>query len=356
MPKRISIKPHLSLEELENRYRKAKNAVERSHYQIIWLLAKGIVSEEVAKVTGYSRGWIYELVWGYNKIGPESLGDGRQKNPGAPSDLNDQNEAYLIQALEEGIAPDGGKWNGRKVADYLSELIGKPISRQQGWAYLKQMRWRLRVPRPSHVESNEIEQEEWKKKLHEAVKKVKRENPTAEVEIWCEDEHRLGLLPMIRRVWFGPNEPVEGKVNWKREWLWLYALVRPETGETYWWILPSVNTLLFQKVLDDFAQHFDIGQKKQVILAIDQAGWHMSKSLKAPTGIHLFPLPSHSPELQPAERLWPLVDEPLVNQAFENIQQIEQIVYERCRQLLRQTDLIRGLTLYHWFPRILPFF
>ena len=59
----------------------------------------------------------------------------------------------------------GDNGHGRKVADYLSELIGQPISRQQGWEYLKQMRMRLRVPRPSHQEANRDEQEAWKKKL-----------------------------------------------------------------------------------------------------------------------------------------------------------------------------------------------
>jgi len=59
MPKRIIIAPHLSVEELEHRYRQAKDPVERSHYQIIWLLAQGKLSQEVASVTGYSRIWIY---------------------------------------------------------------------------------------------------------------------------------------------------------------------------------------------------------------------------------------------------------------------------------------------------------
>lgn len=39
MPRRITIEPHLSLEELERRYRQAKEPVRRTHYQIIWLLA-----------------------------------------------------------------------------------------------------------------------------------------------------------------------------------------------------------------------------------------------------------------------------------------------------------------------------
>jgi transposase len=77
MPKRLQITAYLSLEALEQCYRQAKDGVERSHYQIIWLLAQGKRTREVAALTGYSRGWIYELVWGYNRQGPGSLGDHR---------------------------------------------------------------------------------------------------------------------------------------------------------------------------------------------------------------------------------------------------------------------------------------
>ena len=62
MPKRVTIHPHLSVKELESRYRAAKNPVERSHYQIVWLLAQGKTTEEVAVVTGYCRDWIRKLV------------------------------------------------------------------------------------------------------------------------------------------------------------------------------------------------------------------------------------------------------------------------------------------------------
>jgi hypothetical protein len=51
MPRRIQIAPPLSLEELEQRYRQAKAGIERSHYQIIWLLAQGKRTEEVAALT-----------------------------------------------------------------------------------------------------------------------------------------------------------------------------------------------------------------------------------------------------------------------------------------------------------------
>ena len=48
------------------------------------------------------------------------------------------------------------------------------------------------------------------------------------------------------------------------------------------------------------------------------------------------------------ERLWSLVDEPLVNQHFKTIDEIENILAERCCVLTEMKDEIRNLTDYHW--------
>ncbi|MBD2040730.1 hypothetical protein [Microcoleus sp. FACHB-672] len=100
------------------------------------------------------------------------------------------------------------------------------------------------------------------------------------------------------------------------------------------------------------AQHFGVGENKQVILALEQAGWHTSSKLRVPPGIHLIEMPSHSPELQPAERLWPLTNEPLANGTFENLDELGAVVFEQCQQLLKQKDLVRGLTNFHWWPQV----
>lgn len=117
------------------------------------------------------------------------------------------------------------------------------------------------------------------------------------------------------------------------------------------WLLPYVETNLFNRVLADFAEHYGIGPQKQVILAIERAGWHISKELSVPEGIHLVFMPSHSPELQPAERLWPLTNEPVANRTFKTLEQLEEVVYSRCQTLLQQTELIRGLTNFYWWPQ-----
>lgn len=350
MPRRLSIHPHLSIDELESCYRQAKDAIERTHYQTIWLLANGKTTAEVAEVTGYGVSWIYELVRSYNRTGPNSLGDQRHHNPGAEPLLNDVQQAQLWQALQEPPA-NGGLWSGPQVAAWISELLGRPVSPQRGWDYLRGLRFRQRRPRPQHEQADSDEQEAWKKKLATVTELVQAEHPAADVEVWTMDEHRLGLKPVLRNVWVPQGEQPIAPVNWRFKWLWLYGFVHPHSGQTYWWILPYVRIDLFNRVLADFAQHFGVGKNKRIILAMDQAGWHTSAQVKIPEGIHVVLMPPHSPELQPAERLWPLTNEPIANKCFETLAQLEEVLFQRCRALLAQRSLVRGLTCYHWWPK-----
>jgi transposase len=67
MPKRLNLEPHQSVEELFQVYRQASDPIERTRYQIIWLLAQAIGSQDVAQVTGDCRNSIYRLVRRYNE-------------------------------------------------------------------------------------------------------------------------------------------------------------------------------------------------------------------------------------------------------------------------------------------------
>ncbi len=57
------------------------------------------------------------------------------------------------------------------------------------------------MPRPEHQEADPEEQEAGKKKLTQELKRIQAEHPDADVEVWCEDEHRIALQPVSRRIW-----------------------------------------------------------------------------------------------------------------------------------------------------------
>lgn len=159
----LNIASHLNTEKLEQCYRQANNPVKRSHYLIVWHLSQKRSVKETSEITGYSERWIFEIARRFNVDGPNGLGDCRQDNSGAGNSL-----LTPIQKIDLRIAlafppPEGGIWNGRKVADWISKVIGRPVDRQRGWDYLKKLGYRRRKPRPKHVKGDPVQQQAFKK-------------------------------------------------------------------------------------------------------------------------------------------------------------------------------------------------
>ena len=172
-----------------------------------------------------------------------------------------------------------------------------------------------------------------------------------EVELWAEDEMRLGLKPVLRRVWAPRGKRPVAKGRRRYEWVYLYGFVRPRTGKVFWLVLPRVDAATFSLALSHFAGEVGAGAGKRVILVLDRAGFHTGGEVAVPEGIQLEFLPARSPELQPAERLWPLVNERVANRLFEDLDELEGALVERCLALSKRPKLLRGSTSYHWWPK-----
>lgn len=129
------------------------------------------------------------------------------------------------------------------------------------------------------------------------------------------------------------------------------GFVEPATGRTVWNIANAICKPLFEAILADFAKSVGAGPARRIVLQLDNAGWHGPKNLAVPEGIRLVFQPPHSPELQPAEHLWPFVDEPLANLYFPTLDGLDRVVAQRCVELIDQPDIIRASTLFHWWPR-----
>ena len=132
---------------------------------------------------------------------------------------------------------------------------------------------------------------------------------------------------------------------------YVYAVVRPRTGESWWCLLPTVSAAAFSLALAEFARDQGIGPGRRAVLAVDRAGWHLARDLVVPDGVHLAFLPPYSPELQPAERLWALVDEPVANRAFASLDDLGAVLLDRCRALGADRRTVKAHTRYRWWPR-----
>src|SRR6476619_4250184 len=142
---------HLSTAELGQRYRAARQPIERSHLQIVWLLSQGRSERDVAAISRYGQRWIGVIVHRYNEKRLDGLGDHRGKNAGAKP------------VLAEPPA-DGGRWTGPQVAAGRSARLGRKVWPQRGWGYLKKLGHSLQMPRPRHAKAASAEEQALYKK------------------------------------------------------------------------------------------------------------------------------------------------------------------------------------------------
>ena len=160
--RRLHIPPHLALDELEHRYRRATDPVARSQWQMVWLLSGGTPTAEVARVTGYSVNWVREIARRYREEGPAGVGDRRHGNPGAPPLLDPGQQADLRAALG-GPAPDGGVWTCRAVAAWIGDAIGRPVDVARGWEWMRRLGFTPQRPRPRETRADPQAQAAFKK-------------------------------------------------------------------------------------------------------------------------------------------------------------------------------------------------
>jgi hypothetical protein len=163
MARRIHLQPYLSIDELEHRYRTAKEPNERTWWQIVWLLSQGRTATELSAVIGYRAYWIGQIAKRYNEQGPEGMHNRRHTTSYRPppvlsADLQEELRATLAEATAR-----NDYWTGTDVAAWMSKRLGRPVSYGLGWSYLVKLRHSLQLPRSRHALADQQEQGTFKK-------------------------------------------------------------------------------------------------------------------------------------------------------------------------------------------------
>jgi transposase len=163
MARHLHLHPHLSVAELERRYRNAHDPNERSWWQILWLLSQGHTAVAVSAVTSYSAYWIGQIAKRYNTAGPEAMRNRRHSTSYRPAPaVSPALQEELRQVVAE-AARRNDRWTGHDVATWMTERLGRPVAYQLGWSYLVRLKHSQQVPRPRHALADAEQQDTFKK-------------------------------------------------------------------------------------------------------------------------------------------------------------------------------------------------
>ena len=162
---------------------------------------------------------------------------------------------------------------------------------------------------------------------HQYVRKIPRPVPEPpNLEAW-EDQREAFAMELLEfledpacEVFFGDEAGFEGDPRPRQKWVKrgsrptqayqgshvrqnVIGAVNPASGKMVSLIVPHCDTEVFQVFLDAMAAEVPLPRGKRVLLVLDNASWHKTKSLR---WHHIEPiyLPPYSPDFNPIERLW----------------------------------------------------
>jgi hypothetical protein len=182
------------------------------------------------------------------------------------------------------------------------------------------------------------------------MRDVAARHPEAErVELWFEDEARIGQKGRVTRVWYQRGVRPRGVRDHRFVSAQLFGAVCPERGQGVALVLPEADTAGMNLLLAELAAA--LPPQTHAVLVLDQAGWHVSGALQVPANLTLVHLPSHAPELNPVEKVWQyLRDRWLSHRVLPGSRAVLDAACQAWNALCAEPDRLRSLTSFPWLP------
>jgi putative transposase len=125
---------------------------------------------------------------------------------------------------------------------------------------------------------------------------------TTPVEIWFEDEARIGQKNGQVRQWAKRGTRPRQPADQRYDNAYLFGAICPARGVGAALALPYADADMMQLHLDEISRN--VAEGAHAVLLLDRAGWHTTSKLDGPDNITPIFLPSRAPELNPVENVW----------------------------------------------------
>lgn len=341
MPKRF----HLNRPDLAEAVRAAladcKDVPSHQRLLTMRLAASGqFTAAQVAEQTGISRRQFFHWVNALKAGGVVGL-LGREHGGGAVPQV----AGKVLTELQEGLK--AGRWKrAKEIQQWLQQRHQKKLTLPGVYYWLGKLGGVLKVPRKTHAQKDADAGTQFQQTLCARLRNLSVAGGKR-VRLWVADEHRYGLIPVVRKCWtlrgMRPTAPYQTKY----EWGYLYSALEVD-GENAaeFACLPGVSLELSHLFLERLAARDPAAEH---VVIWDRAGFHPQPHLhKLPDRIHLLPLPPYSPELNPVEVIGDVIKDRIANTLWSTLETLEEALGEELRPIYESAERVRKLVSHPW--------
>ena len=195
---------------------------------------------DASRIGGVGLQIIRDWVLRFNARGPDGLVDG--KSPGAPSKLNADHRRALAEVVEAGPVPavDGVvRWRRKDLARWLLETFAISLDETTVGRELKALGFAKISARPRHYAQNELAVEAFKKNFPAELAKIRARLPKGvEIELWWQDEARIGQKNKLTRRWARRGTRPRAPRDQRTEWAYIFGAICPAKGKGAGLVMP----------------------------------------------------------------------------------------------------------------------
>ena len=252
------------------------------------------------------------------------------------------------QALQELLAGlQSGRWKrAKEIQHWLRAEHGVGLKLPGVYYWLGKLGGVLKVPRKTHAQKDAAAAEAFQRTLCERLASLNVAGGRP-VRLWVADEHRYGLIPVVRKCWTLRGVRPIVSYRTKYQWGYLYSALEVDGRNAAEFLcLPEVSLEMSGLFLRHLA---DSDPEAEHIVIWDQAGFHPKPELHTlPARVHLVSLPPYSPELNPVEAIGYVIKDRIGNVIWETIPDLEQAISQELRPLCEDAQNVRRLVSHPW--------
>ncbi|MGH6820138.1 MAG: IS630 family transposase [Methylocella sp.] len=338
-----------SVAELRRRARLTDDADQARRILAIALVLERASRDEAARAAGAQRQTLRDWVMRYNAEGLAGLKD--RPRAGRRPRLGKEQLRDLDRLVEAGpsIAVDKVvRWRCIDLKHVAKTRFGVDLSERSMARILRQRRFTRLSVRPQHPQADAAAQETFKKNFAETVMKaLPPEAKGKPLEIWFQDEARVGQKGTLTRIWARKGSRPRKPQDTRYQWAYIFGAVCPARATGAALVMPYADTEAMNAHLKEIAARVTPGAHAAVIL--DGAGWHTAKGLATCPNLTLITQPPYAPEVNPVENVWEyLRKNKLANRIYETYDAIVTACCNAWNDLMATPETVTSITTREW--------
>ena len=299
-----------------------------------------LTAAQIAEQVGVSRRQFFNWVRALKAGGVAQL-LARDHGGGPPPRVQGQ----VLAALQAGL--QAGQWKrAKEIQQWLHQQHQIKLGLKGVYYWLGKLGGVLKVPRKAHAKQDPDQAAAFQQQLCTKLENLNVAGGRP-VRIWVVDEHRYGLIPVVRKCWTLRGERPTAPYQTKYEWGYLYSALEVDGANAAEFLcLPRVDLGMSQMFLerlvarDPHAEH---------VVIQDQAGFHLHPDLhEMPAHVHVIPLPPYSPELNPVEAIGDIIKDRIANTLWGTLEALEEALGEELRPIYENAERVRSLVSHGW--------